>query len=201
LKHEGMFFEIGERTNALCGAFIWNTRRGQGCGGIRLREYESGEDYIRDGMRLAIGMGRKSALAGLWAGGAKGVIAQAPGSAHLDQDYRRDLFSDYGEFLSSLRGCYVAAEDVGLCVDDCDMVFAKSRYMTCISPSLGGSGNPSIPTADGVRTAMNAAIAQLGKGSLQGKTVAIQGLGNVAIPLIKYLLEDGVAKIIASDIN
>ena len=53
-----------------------NTRRGQGCGGIRLREYETGEDYIRDGMRLAIGMGRKSALAGLWAGGwAKGVIA------------------------------------------------------------------------------------------------------------------------------
>jgi leucine dehydrogenase len=111
------------------------------------------------------------------------------------------LFSDYGEFLSSLRGCYVAAEDVGLNVNDCDMVFAKSRYMTCISASLGGSGNPSVPTADGVRAAMRAAVTQLGKGSLQGKTVAIQGLGNVAIPLIHYLLEDGVGSIIASDIN
>ena len=34
------------------------------------------EDYLLDGMRLAIGMGRKSALAGLWWGGGKGAIVQ-----------------------------------------------------------------------------------------------------------------------------
>ena len=63
-----------------------------------------------------------------------------------------------GDFLSSLRGCYVAAEDAGLNVDDCDLVFSRSRYMTCITQSLGGSDNPSVPTAAGVVTAMEAAV-------------------------------------------
>ena len=36
------------------------------CGGIRLWKYTRMEDYIRDGLRLAYGMGVKSALAGLW---------------------------------------------------------------------------------------------------------------------------------------
>ena len=27
LKHEGLFFEVGQRTSALLGAFIWNTTR------------------------------------------------------------------------------------------------------------------------------------------------------------------------------
>ena len=84
MRHEGMFFEIGRHTRALHGAFLWNTTRGQGCGGIRLREYTTAEEYIRDGMRLATGMGRKSALAGLWAGGGKGVIASPPEMTVVD---------------------------------------------------------------------------------------------------------------------
>ena len=113
------------------GAFIWNTKRGQGGGGIRLRPYSDTEEYVRDGMRLAIGMGRKNALAGLWHGGAKGVVVQEPGEKHKDLAYRRDLFEDYGDFLTSLRGCYNAAEDVGLTVKDCDIVFSKTRFTTC----------------------------------------------------------------------
>ena len=99
---QAIFLQVGARTNALCGAFIWNTMRGQGCGGIRLRSYDTGEEYIRDGMRLAIGMGRKSALAGLWAGGAKGVIAQAAGDMHHDPAYRKDLFD--GDLNVAARG-------------------------------------------------------------------------------------------------
>lgn len=206
LKHEAMFFEVGPRSKALMGAFIWNTRRGQGCGGIRLRGYENVEEYIRDGMRLAIGMGRKSALAGLWAGGAKGVIAQPDGDHHKDSLYREKLFKDYGDFLSSLRGCYVAAEDVGLNVHDCDIVFSRSRFMTCISPQLGGSGNPSVPTAAGVAAAMGATVDYLGLSTdpslpLSGLRVAVQGLGNVGSPLIQNLLDGGASYIIGSDVS
>jgi len=50
------------------------------------------------------GMGQKSALAGLWAGGGKGVIHQPPN--HRDPAVRRDVFFDYGDFLTSLNGCY-----------------------------------------------------------------------------------------------
>ena len=30
-----------------------------------------------------------------------------------DPDARKAIFRDYGRFLTSLRGCYVAAEDAG----------------------------------------------------------------------------------------
>lgn len=109
--------------------------------------------------------------------------------------------ADYGRFVTSLRGCYMAAEDSGLNVDDMDKVFASTRFTTCISPSLGGSGNPSVPTALGVVCAMEAALAYRGMGTLEGKRVAIQGLGNVARPMIDYLLERGVSSIAATDIS
>jgi glutamate dehydrogenase/leucine dehydrogenase len=194
-----MFFEVGQQSGALMGAFLWNTRRGQAAGGIRLRPYESVEEYICDGLRLATGMGRKNATTGLWWGGGKGVIVQPPGDAYLDTNYRKMLFEEYGSFLTSLRGCYVAAEDSGIYVDDVDVVYSRSRYTTCISPELGGSGNPSIPTAAGVVCGMEAALEFAGMGDLTGKRVAVQGCGNVGRPLMKFLLEKGVASIVASD--
>jgi len=69
LDHEGIFFERHDSTQCVMGAFVWKGKRGAGCGGVRLLKYPSVESYIRDGLRLAIGMGRKSALAGLWWGG------------------------------------------------------------------------------------------------------------------------------------
>ena len=58
--------------------------------------YPSVEAYVVDGLRLATGMGRKSALTGLWHGGGKGVIAQPDGDAHLeDAAFRRAIFEEY----------------------------------------------------------------------------------------------------------
>ncbi len=203
LSHEGMYFELGRRTNVVLGAFVWNTSRGQACGGIRMRSYEKTEDYVRDGLRLAIGMGRKSALAGLWAGGGKGVIAIDPKHPVKDSETRKNVMLDYGDFLSSLRGCYVAAEDAGLFVEDCDNVFSRTRFMTCISPTFGGSGNPSVPTAIGVATAIESAIdfRSQGKETVQGKTFAIQGAGNVSRPLMNRLFELGAKSIICTDVD
>lgn len=41
---------------------MWRTDRGQACGGIRLWQYNEMESYLRDGLRLALGMGAKSAV-------------------------------------------------------------------------------------------------------------------------------------------
>ena len=128
--HEGLFLQAMP-DNTVLGAFLWKTVRGQGCGGIRLRHYSSIEEYIRDGLRLATGMGRKSALAGLWWGGGKGVIAsnspeaytaRAPQGSRKGEADRTAMLDAYGEFLTSLRGCYVAAEDAGITVSDVDQV-------------------------------------------------------------------------------
>ncbi|MEW5902349.1 MAG: hypothetical protein AB1715_12865, partial [Acidobacteriota bacterium] len=134
-------------------------------------------------------------------GGGKGVMARNPDIDADDPELRSYLYSEYGLFISSLRGCYVTAEDVGTSVADIAHVFSRTRFTTCIPETWGGSGNPSVPTARGVVCAMEAALNFLGMGELSGKTVAIQGAGNVGGPLTRFLFDKGVEKIVAFDIS
>ena len=198
-QHEGLFFELAPDGRTLMGAFIHKTCRGQAAGGVRYWPYDTVESYLRDGLRLARGMTRKCALAGLWWGGGKGVILQHP---DVDREQgRTERFRAYGQFITSLAGCYVTAEDVGTRPDDMARIFETTRYTTCIPASTGGSGNPSQPTARGVFAAMEAALEHLDLGTLAGKTVAVQGMGNVGGFLIDLLLSAGVERIVATDIN
>ncbi len=199
--HEACFFEIGATSGHLLGAVLHRTRRGQGAGGVRFWSYDTLERFVRDGLRLSRGMGHKNALAGLWWGGGKGVIARRPGVDHLDPVVRRSVYRDYGRFVTGLKGCYVTAEDVGTTPADMRQVFATTRFTTSVPESLGGSGNPSRPTARGVVVAMEAALDHLKLGDLSGKTVAMQGLGNVARFMIGELLARDVARIVGVDID
>jgi leucine dehydrogenase len=201
MEHEGLFFQVIPEHDTLQGAFVHRTVRGQAAGGVRYWDYPTVEDYLRDGMRLAKGMTRKNALAGLWWGGGKGVMARNPDIDPEDENIRSCLYREYGTFISSLRGCYVTAEDVGTSVKDMADVFSGTRFTTCIPPVLGGSGNPSVPTARGVVSGMEAALDFLDLGELAGKTIAIQGMGNVGGPLIGFLFAKDVRKIIACDID
>jgi leucine dehydrogenase len=200
-RHEGVFLQVGPDSGVLQGAFIHRTCRGQAAGGVRLWRYATVEDYLRDGLRLARGMTHKNALAGLWWGGGKGVIAAVDGAPPVGAAARARVYEEYGGLLTSLRGCYVTAEDVGTSVEDMAAVFRCTRFTTCIPPALGGSGNPSEPTARGVVRGMEAALAHRGRGSLAGKTVTVQGLGHVGEPLVELLRQRGVARVVGSDID
>ena len=169
--------------------------------GSAIWRYDTVEAYLRDGLRLARGMTHKNALAGLWWGGGKGVMSRGTGLGSADPAARRRIYEEYGEFITSLQGCYVTAEDVGTSVEDMAAVFSRTRFTTCIPPALGGSGNPSVPTARGVVRGMEAALRHLGLGTLAGKTVAVQGLGHVGEPLVGFLAEKGVRRIVGSDID
>jgi leucine dehydrogenase len=199
--HEGLFFQLTERYDILQGAFVHRTNRGQAAGGVRYWSYDTVEDYLRDGLRLAKGMTHKNALAGLWWGGGKGVMARNPAVDPDDAEIRASIYREYGSLISSLRGCYVTAEDVGTTVADIANVFSRTRFTTCIPEEWGGSGNPSVPTARGVVVAMEAALNFQGLGGLKGKSVAIQGTGNVGRPLIRFLFDKGVERIAACDID
>ena len=199
-KHEAIFMQRSPRTGILQGAFIHRTCRGQAAGGIRYWTYDAMADFFSDGLRLAKGMTQKNALAGLWWGGGKGVMAQGTEGINAPAD-RTLVYEDYGEFLSSLRGCYIGAEDAGTTAEDMARVFARTRFTTCIPELVGGSGNPSVPTARGVVRGMEAALAFREQGDLSGKTVAIQGLGHVGRALVGFLHERGVSKIFASDMS
>src|SRR6185295_1594290 len=200
-RHQALFLEVGEQTGVLLGAFLHRTRRGQGIGGVRLWPYASVADFLNDGLRLSKGMGRKNALAGLWWGGGKGVIARAPGQRHDDPVYRAQLFQDYCRFISSLRGAYVTAEDVGTTEPDMAEIHEVTRYVVCVPASVGGSGNPSPATARGVVSAMEGALDYVGLGELRGKVVAMQGVGNVGGFMLAELLARGVAKVVGADVS
>ncbi len=199
-KHEGLFFELDSEFDVIHSAAVHRTYRGQAAGGVRFWQYDTMRDFIKDGMRLSKGMTHKNALAGLWWGGGKGVIARSSNVDKLDPEIRKTIYSNFGKFITSLYGCYVTAEDVGTNVIDMANVFSNTRFTTCIPEWLGGSGNPSVPTARGVISGIEAALNFLSMGSIEGKSVAVQGLGNVALPLINFLFEKNVGKVISCDI-
>lgn len=200
-EHEGVFFELGKTSGALLFAFVHRTIRGAGAGGVRFWSYETLADVLRDGLRLARGMTRKNALAGLWWGGGKGVIARGTERTARDLALRQAIYSDYGSFITSLRGVYVTAEDAGTTPEDMRQIHERTRFTTCIPPDVGGSGNPSIATAQGVVCGIEAAAEHAGWGSLAGRSVAIQGGGHVGAPLIGYLLEREVSRVVVHDID
>lgn len=200
-RHEGVFVQVSPETGVLQSAVVHRTCRGQAAGGVRFWKYDTVEDFLRDGLRLGRGMTHKNALAGIWWGGGKGVMARNTGRDVADPAVRRAVYEDYGRFMSSLRGCYVTAEDVGTSVEDMAAIFSQTRFTTCIPGELGGSGNPSVPTALGVVRGMEAALAHRGMGTLEGKTVAVMGLGHVGTPLLGYLHERKVGRVVGCDID
>jgi glutamate dehydrogenase/leucine dehydrogenase len=203
-NHEAVFFERERHLNTIFAAFVHDTHRGLAQGGLRLEKYNSMADLLRDGLRLSRGMTRKNALAGLHWGGGKGIIALPP-SAPSVQGYkelkfveeRKQLFEAYGRFVASLGGVYYTAEDMGTVTADMNVLLTNNRFTTCIGEDRGGSGNPSVHTAKGVFRSMQAAWNHLrGTDELQGVRVAVQGAGNVGVPLIEHLHQAGAKLII-----
>ena len=107
----------------------------------------------------------------------------------------------FGEFVHSLSGKYITAEDVGMDTEDMDIVREVTPFVTGISESKGGAGNPSPITAYGVFMGMKAAAKyKYGSDDLDGKKVLVQGIGHVGESLVEHLSNEG-AIVLISDIN
>ena len=172
---------------------IHDTTLGPALGGCRFWNYASEDAAIVDALRLSRGMTYKNAVAGLNLGGGKSVIIGDNTAAN-----REMLFRAHGRFVDSLGGRYVTAEDVGTTVEDMDFVHMETKHVTGLGSK---SGDPSSVTAHGVFRAMQAsAFQQWGSDSLEGRTVAIQGLGHVGYSLARELHAAG-AKLIVTDID
>ena len=175
---------------------IHDTTLGPALGGTRMWNYDSEEDAILDALRLAKGMTYKNAAAGLNLGGGKTVII---GDSRTQKS--EELFRAFGRYVQSLNGRYITAEDVGTTVRDMDWIHMETEFVSGVSASYGASGDPSPMTARGVWRGMKAAAKEAyGSDSLNGKTIAIQGLGHVGYYLAKHLHEEG-AKLIVTDIQ
>jgi leucine dehydrogenase len=108
------------------------------------------------------------------------------------------IFRAHGRFVESLGGRYVTAEDVGTSTADMDFVHMETDYVAGLANK---SGDPSPVTAHGVFRAIEASAKhRWGSASLEGKTVTVQGLGNVGTYLCRELRAAG-AKLIVTDIR
>ncbi len=166
---------------------VHSTVLGPGLGGVRMWPYESLDQAVTDVLRLSRGMTYKAAAAGLNLGGGKAVII-----GDAKQHKSEALFRCFGTFVESLGGLYITAEDVGTSQEDMDFIHMETKWVTGVSPSFGGGGDPSPVTAFGVLQGMKAAaLAKFGDPSLRGKVVAIQGLGSVGYYLASYLQGGG----------
>ncbi|KAA9004693.1 Glu/Leu/Phe/Val dehydrogenase [Paenibacillus spiritus] len=175
---------------------IHDTTLGPALGGTRMWTYGSEQEALTDALRLAKGMTYKNAISGLNLGGGKTVIIGNPRT-----DKNEAMFRAFGRFVQGLNGRYITAEDVGTTVEDMDLIYQETDFVTGTSPSYGSSGNPSPATAYGVYRGMKAAAGEaFGSDSLKGRTIAVQGAGNVAFHLCGYLKEEG-ALLQVADIN
>ncbi|MBO3100191.1 Glu/Leu/Phe/Val dehydrogenase dimerization domain-containing protein [Gelidibacter pelagius] len=195
-NHEQIVFCHDKDTSLKAIIGIHNTVLGPALGGTRMWNYATESDALNDVLRLSRGMTFKSAISGLNLGGGKAVII---GDAKTQKT--PELMRRFGEFVDSLGGRYITAEDVGMSTDDMDVVREVTSHVVGVSESKGGSGNPSPNTAYGVFMGMKAAAKyKYGSDVLEGKSVLVQGVGSVGEALIKHLLKEG-AKVIVTDIN
>jgi len=172
---------------------IHDTTLGPALGGCRMRMYPKEEDAIIDCLRLARGMTYKAAAAGLNLGGGKAVIIADP-----KKDKSEEFWRSYGKFINSLNGRYITAEDMGTNVEDMEIVLQETPFVTGVSKSHGGSGDPSPFTALGTVQGIKACVEEVfGSTSLEGKKIAVQGVGNVGYHLCKFLHKEG-AKLVVS---
>ena len=172
---------------------IHNTALGPALGGTRMWTYKSDEEALIDALRLSKGMTYKAAASGLNLGGGKAVIMGDP-RIHKSEA----LFRAFGQYVNSMSGRYITAEDVGTSVADMENIYAETPWVTGIPKEIGGSGDPSPFTAHGVLQGIKAsAKAQLGSDNLKGLRIAVQGLGNVGFHLAEYLHKEGALLIVA----
>lgn len=196
MGHEQVVFCHDKATGLKAIIAIHDTTLGPALGGTRMWGYVNTDAALFDVLRLSRGMTYKAACAGLNLGGGKAVIV---GDAKKIKS--EALFRAFGRFVNSLGGRYITAEDVNINVNDIEQVAAETSYVTGVISRPGGSGDPSPVTAWGVFHGIRASVKQrLGKESLKGIRVAIQGCGAVGKYLCEYLHEAG-AHLILSDID
>lgn len=194
--HEQVVFCHDKDTGLKAIIGIHNTVLGPALGGTRMWNYANEWEALNDVLRLSRGMTYKSAISGLNLGGGKAVII---GDAKTDKT--PEMMKKFGEFIHSLSGKYITAEDVGTTTPDMDLIRDVTPYVTGISEARGGSGNPSPVTAYGVYMGMKAAAKhKFGSDSLAGKRILVQGTGHVGETLIDHLTKEG-AIVEISDIN
>lgn len=206
---ERMVIVNDERTGLEVSIVVHSTTLGPALGGTRWYPFSTRVEALVDNQRLARDMTYKLALAlgedteivksGIAFGGGKAVIRGQPTP---DKAKRKEQLRAYAAVLNSLAGRFVTSVDVGTSVEDMVAMKEVTKWVAGLPKEMGGSGDASPWTAFGVLCGLRACLeAVFGTDSLQGRTIAIQGIaGKVGRNLARTFAREG-AVLVASDIN
>jgi leucine dehydrogenase len=194
---ENLFFCQDKALDFKAVIAIHDTTLGPATGGCRMwQDYPSEMDAVEDALRLARGMTYKYAAAGVNLGGGKAVIIGDP-----KRTDREPVFRALGKFINRLGGKYITGEDVGTTLQDMEYIRMETEHVVTLPTYLGGAGDIAPMTAFGTIRAMQACCNRVyGSDSLEGKQVAVQGLGAVGHNMVEQLHELG-AGMIVTDID
>ena len=171
---------------------------GPAAGGTRLKVYDTPVEGLRDAMRLSAGMTAKLAVADLGLGGGKAVLAVPEIPAG---DERRALLGRYADMVASLGGSFITSSDVGTGETDMDLIAERTEHVFGRSQANGGASDPGPFTAVGVFHGIKSSVTRVfGSDDLSGRTVLVQGVGNVGRALAELLGRDG-ALILVADVD
>jgi leucine dehydrogenase len=187
MGHEQVVFCYDEATGLKAIIAIHNTVLGPALGGTRMWDYATEQEAITDVLRLSRGMTFKAAISGLNLGGGKAVVIGDVKTLKTEAFMRR-----FGKFVNSLNGKYITAEDVNMKTADMEYIGMETKHVTGLPESMGGSGDPSPVTAYGVYLGMKSTAKKVfGNDDLNGKKVAVQGVGQVGTHLVEHLVKEG----------
>ena len=164
---------------------IHSTRRGPAFGGVRTLSYQTQSAAVTDAARLAQAMSFKAACADLPAGGGKVVVIKTEG---MD---RAKAFQALGRAIEQFGGHYFTGLDVGTTHEDLVEIAKETKYVAK-DLEFGKA------TARGVMAAIKAALKhKFDSESLDGRSVAVQGLGAVGAELVTMLHAEGAELFVA----
>ena len=196
--HEGIHFVTDRDSGLRAIIAIHSTHLGPAAGGCRFWHYADDDAAVTDALRLSRGMSFKNAMAGLPLGGGKGVILAPESRSKSPQ-----MLAAFGRAIELLGGRYVTAEDVGMNVSDMIEISRQTRFVAGLPAQGEGAvgGDPGPHTSLGVFLGLKAAVRRaLGKQSLSGLHIAIQGAGSVASGVAMHAAAEG-ARLSLADLN
>jgi leucine dehydrogenase len=196
-EHEDIQFVTNDSCGLRAIIAVHSTHLGSAAGGARFWHYVRDEEALVDALRLSRGMSYKNAMAGLPLGGGKSVIL-----ANEERTKTPDMLHAFGKAVGTLGGRYITAEDVGMSVADMIEVRRTTEFVAGL-PNSGGDvgGDPGPHTSLGVFLGIKAAVKRaLGKSSLEGLHIALQGAGSVAMGVALHACAEG-AKLSIADID
>ena len=195
--HEDLHFVWNEECGLKAIIAVHSTHLGPAAGGCRFWHYADPADALTDALRLSRGMSYKNAMAGLPLGGGKSVII-----ADEKRTKTPEMLHVFGKAVDHLCGRYVTAEDVGVSVADMIEIRRQTPFVAGL-PVEGGDvgGDPGPHTSLGVFLGIKAAARRaLGKDSLDGLHIALQGAGSVATGVAAHAAAEG-ARLSIADVD